>query len=232
MNTTRTGTTILSLTLTVAFIVGCSTDKSGHADTLIAFTTVVPHRFFVQHIGGERVEAHALIGPDQDAHTYSPTPSQIADVARAQIFFRTGVEIEKGIIPKLERTSPAMRVVDLRERVPLREIEHDATGNHMASADATHDTHAPHDEAHHASHVHSGKDPHIWLSPILAKTQALSIRDALIAVDSAGADTYKRNCADLLVALDSLDADSWPPSKVRTCLSSTRLLDTSRTSTG
>lgn len=50
-------------------------------------------------------------------------------------------------------------------------------------------------------------DPHIWLSPILAKKMADKIIGALIAKDSGNRDYYMSNGEDLKTRLDELDAN-------------------------
>ncbi len=52
-----------------------------------------------------------------------------------------------------------------------------------------------------------GKDPHIWLSPQLVKTQAQTICDGLVELDPDHEADYKSNLATFLADLDELDAD-------------------------
>jgi manganese/iron transport system substrate-binding protein len=47
-------------------------------------------------------------------------------------------------------------------------------------------------------------NPHLWMDPVYAKHYVLAIRDALIAVDPAHADDYRRNAAAYNVRLDEL----------------------------
>lgn len=51
-----------------------------------------------------------------------------------------------------------------------------------------------------------GKDPHIWLSPRLAKTQARTIFSGLAELDPANEDFYRVNLDTFLADLDELDA--------------------------
>jgi zinc/manganese transport system substrate-binding protein len=44
----------------------------------------------VRQVGGERVAATAIVGPDADAHVYEPTPADAAAVAGADIFIVNG----------------------------------------------------------------------------------------------------------------------------------------------
>jgi zinc transport system substrate-binding protein len=51
-----------------------------------------------------------------------------------------------------------------------------------------------------------GTDPHVWLSPRLAKTQADNIYQGLVEVDPGGEGFYRANLEAFLTDLDELDA--------------------------
>lgn len=51
-------------------------------------------------------------------------------------------------------------------------------------------------------------DPHIWMSPRLAKKIALNVCDALVAADPANAGAYRAGLDGLLADLDALDAET------------------------
>jgi zinc/manganese transport system substrate-binding protein len=56
-------------------------------------------------------------------------------------------------------------------------------------------------------HGHGEADPHAWQSVANAKLYVMNIRDALMAADPAGKDSYQTNAAAYLARLDALDAD-------------------------
>ncbi|MBD3315298.1 MAG: cation ABC transporter substrate-binding protein [Chitinivibrionales bacterium] len=210
----------------VALVVACSKPQTN--DSRIVFATILPQKDFVQHVAGERFEVHALVGPGQSPHSYTPTPDQMAKLSEAAAFFRIGVEVEEGLLPKLKRSMPKLPIVDLRKGIEMREMteehhhddhhthhhdeneadHHDHTDDHVDhhhdhAGDAAHEGH--HNE-HHESHAHHGKDPHIWLSPPLVKRMGVTIRDALVEIDPAGRQVYDQNLQDFHRRLDSLDA--------------------------
>jgi zinc/manganese transport system substrate-binding protein len=53
----------------------------------------------------------------------------------------------------------------------------------------------------------SEADPHAWQSVANAKIYVANIRDALVAVDAADADTFRKNAEAYLARLDALDAE-------------------------
>jgi len=157
---------------------------AADADRISVFTSIVPQEYFVERVGGDRVQVQALVTPGSSPATYEPTPRQMAALSEAAIFFRIGVPFENAFVPKIEGMAEGLRIVDTRTGVTLRSMKH----------------------AHSASCDHGGTDPHIWLNPRLVKVQARTIADALIEDDPAGKATYEANLAVFLEDLDALDA--------------------------
>ncbi len=67
--------------------------------------------------------------------------------------------------------------------------------------------HEDEDEHGHDGHDHGEFDPHFWLDPLRAVTQAERIAEALIEADPEGADTYRANLVALSSELQSLHAE-------------------------
>ena len=45
-------------------------------------------------VGGDRVEVTVLVPPGAEPHTYEPTPSQMKDVAKADLYVMNGAGLE------------------------------------------------------------------------------------------------------------------------------------------
>ena len=58
----------------------------------------------VKNVGGDRVEVASLVGPNSDAHVYSPTPADPKKVAEAKVVFTNGLGFE-GWITRLIKAS-------------------------------------------------------------------------------------------------------------------------------
>jgi zinc transport system substrate-binding protein len=133
----------------------------------------------------------ALVKPGQDPHTYEPTPQQLARLARSRLFFLSGFPFENALLSRLRSTMPDLAIVDTREGIELLEAEE-------------------HDEEHEGGQEeHAGEelDPHVWMSPPLARRQAQNIRDALIRADPAGEADYRAGFQRLASELDALHAE-------------------------
>jgi zinc/manganese transport system substrate-binding protein len=139
---------------------------------------------FVKNVGGDRVALVTLVGPDGDAHVYSPSPADAKRIADARLVIVNGLRYE-GWIDRLVKASGTKATVAVASKgIKARETK---------GADG-------HGHAHNI-------DPHAWQSVANAKTYVINIRDALAAADPAGKDAYARNAAAYLARLDALDAE-------------------------
>lgn len=145
----------------------------------------------VRNVGGARVEVTTLVGPNGDAHVYSPTPADGRRLTEARVVFMNGLDFE-GWIDRLVRSSGtrAMKVEAAKGVKPLRAGE---------------DSHS-HGHGSHG-HDHGGADPHAWQNIANARIYVANIRDALIAADPSGKAEYEANAAAYLAKLDELEAE-------------------------
>jgi len=58
----------------------------------------------VRNVGGERVNATTLVGPDGDVHVYVPTPADAKKIADARLVFVNGLGLE-GWLPRLVQSA-------------------------------------------------------------------------------------------------------------------------------
>lgn len=152
-------------------------------------TSVLPQQYLADRIGGDRVETAVLVQPGQDPHIFEPTPRQMVFLSESDVFFRTGMEFEGGLMDRLTSVAPDLKVVDLRDGIDL-----------LVSACEGHDHHG-HD------HHEDMPDPHIWTDPAIAGAQAVRIAEVLTSIDPEGADLYRGNLEALRAELVRLEAD-------------------------
>jgi zinc/manganese transport system substrate-binding protein len=139
---------------------------------------------FVTNVGGDRVEVHALVGPNGDAHVYQPTPADAKIVAGAKVVVVNGLGYEGWLERLIRASATKLKPVVASEGVKLRRSPGDRAG-----------------------HSHSQFDPHAWQSVANAKVYVANIRNALIAADPAGKAAYEANAAAYLAKLDALDRE-------------------------
>jgi len=179
---------------------GASPDAAGApaARPLKTFVAILPQAYFVERIGGPYVDVRVLVGPGQSPHTFDPTPQQMARLSDARLFFAAGWPFEKRLLEKAKAVNPNLQVIDTREGIPLR---------HMTPAEAEADERAERAGRAPAGHADAGEpDPHFWLNPRYAATQAATIAKALAAADPAHAEAFRKNLAAVEEDLGKLDA--------------------------
>lgn len=172
---------IILLLITIA-LSGCISQTENTAQVRAA-TTIAPLGEFVKAVGGERVNVLVLVPPGAEPHTFEPSPSQMRQIADADVYFKNGVGLENWM-DNIIGVNPQMLVVDTSRNVSLIADTEDAAITEGIGA----------------------MDTHIWLSPRRAMIQVQNICDGLIAVDPAGKDYYINNRDSYIKELKELDA--------------------------
>lgn len=158
----------------------------------------------VENVGGDRVQVRTLAGRNGDMHIYEPTPSDVRALADAELY----VEIGQGFEARLANLYRASGSRALRLTVT----------DGMSLLPTT-----PGDP-----HRHGSYDPHVWHDVTKAIHITYAVRDALVAADPPGRDTYYLNAAVYAAFLEELDA--WIFGQVRRLPSERRKLVTEHTS--
>ena len=98
---------------------GCLDSKKD--DKIGVVVTIVPQKEFVEKVGGERVKVSVMVPEGQEPHSYAPTPSQMRDVAEAEIYFSvgSGLEFELVWLDTLREVNPDMEIVDGSKGITL-----------------------------------------------------------------------------------------------------------------
>ncbi|CCK79211.1 metal ABC transporter solute-binding protein, Zn/Mn family [Desulfobacula toluolica] len=156
--------------------------------------SILPQKYFVEQIGRDNVKVDVLVKPGKSPSTYSPSPDQIRNLASSDVYFRIGVPFENGILNKIESIANA-RIVDTRKGIALRTVEKHYHGK------AAH----THDSVHQNVKNAIGKDPHIWMNPLMVKKQAHTIFQTLSNIDPDHRNIYKTNYDLFSLELDALD---------------------------
>ncbi len=191
----------------VSQFIGCAKPTPIKKELPILYTSILPQKDFVEKIAGDKFSVHALIGQGQNPHNYSPTPEQMAKLSKAKLFFRIGVESEEAIVPKIKEIMPDLKIIDLREGISLRTMSGEEAGVHDHGEDHGHSHGHGHAEGKAKKSEPVEMDPHIWLSPMLVKNMAITIKYALSTLDSANEATYRANLHAFTAALDTLDKE-------------------------
>ena len=112
---------------------------SAWAKPMVA-VSIPPEKFLIDEIGGGTWQCLVVVDKAQDPHVFEPTPRQLVELRKCEMYFRIGLPFEAVLVDKLLKTNPTLHVVRLSES---EEHVHEAVGA---------------GETHH-------DDPHSWMSP-------------------------------------------------------------------
>jgi zinc/manganese transport system substrate-binding protein len=156
--------------------------KDGKLAVVASFSILAD---LVARVGGDRVDVAALVGPDGDAHVYSPTPTDAKKLSAAKLVVVNGLGFEGWLDRLITASGTKAAVLVATKGVAPRKMAGDKDHH-----DHNHDT-----------------DPHAWQSVANAKIYVANIRDALVAADPAGQAVYAANATAYLAELDALDGE-------------------------
>jgi zinc transport system substrate-binding protein len=190
------------LVISTGSLIGCrqapTPTTQAVAKPVTVTVTLPPQAYFVQRIGGDRVQVNTLIEAGIDPHTYEPKPEQLRQMANSQLYLAIGDGMEQGWLSRFTGTNPQLQVTDTSQgiiKIPQVFAGHDhghAHGHEQGEKSPGHENEA-------------GLDPHIWLSPRLVKQQAQTIYQALVKQDPQHQAEYQANLQQFLGELEQLD---------------------------
>jgi zinc transport system substrate-binding protein len=149
------------------------------AGKINAYVSILPQAYFVERVGGDRVDVGVLVGPGRSPATYEPTPKQMAALGRSRVYFRIGTPFERGFMEKIASIHKDLEIVDTRKGVPLRYFR-ESGGKEVA-------------------------DPHIWLDPKRVGIQAATICEALSRLAPNHATEFEENLKAFRADLERVD---------------------------
>ncbi|MCE3028763.1 metal ABC transporter substrate-binding protein [Salinicola sp. DM10] len=189
----------------------------------------------VSTIGGDHIAVTSLVGPNGDAHTFSPKPSDAQSLAGADLVVVNGLQFEGWINRLIEASGYQGDVVVASRGIqPLAfdghhdeevaddddhghdhgdadhgDADHDHGDADHDHGDADHDHgDADHEHAKAGHHHHGNLDPHAWQDLRNGEQYARNIRDGLIKVDPSHADDYRQNAARYIEKMKVLDTET------------------------
>jgi ABC-type Zn uptake system ZnuABC Zn-binding protein ZnuA len=177
----------LALVMGVAsYSAATATAQTG--EPLNVVVTIPVLKDLAERVGGARVRVISLMTGLENEHSYSPRPSDLVEVKRAQILLQVGLGLEIWVSSLVKNAgNPGLLVVTTSKGIALvRDRNGDAV---------------PEGDDHHAG------NPHVWLDPENAKIMLRHITEAFSTVDPDHASDYRRNQGAYLRQLDQLQIE-------------------------
>ncbi|MDD5621942.1 MAG: zinc ABC transporter substrate-binding protein [Actinomycetota bacterium] len=198
--------TIISIFLISGFS-GCArlVDTGINNDKIRVIVSIPPQAEFAEKVGGDKVAVTVMVPPGANPHTYEPSPAQLEEVSKAQIYARvgsagigSGIEFELAWMDKIININKKMLVVDSSRGVKFVAVNYE-NGEPVQYNE--------YDENNKDASNPEGIDPHIWLSPSNAKIMSENIYEGLVNADPENQKYYKGNLDNYLTELEELDEE-------------------------
>lgn len=164
-----------------------SKEQFSQNNVLQVTASFYPLSFFASEIGKEKTRVSNITPAGIEPHDYDPTPQDIVRIQDSTLLIVNGAGFEPWL-DKLKDELTMVTVVTTTDGVTLQE----STEEHA-------------EEEEPGYEEESNLDPHIWLSPVLAKVQVDKILQGYRGVDSQNSAFYEANAEDLKRRLDELD---------------------------
>lgn len=167
------------------FVSGCSNavqTKGNASNKLQVVTTFYPMYYFAQKVAGSSADVTLLIPNGVEPHDWEPTASDMAKIQDSDVFIYNSRYMETWV----------KTVLDSIDQSHLNVVEA-AKGIELMNADNS------------ESASTSSKDPHVWLSPVLAEQEVDNIAQALEEKDPKHKAIYQKNAAAFKTQLADLD---------------------------
>lgn len=175
---------------------GCFKRSQPSVDKKTIAVSIVPQETFVKAVAGEKFNVVTMIPPGKSVENYSPSPQEMEAFSNAELYFSIGVPAEnESILDKASEFNKGIKIIDMALEV----------GNTYPDLnfDEPLDEHIDEDDKH--SHDHTGRDPHIWLSPKRVTVMIDIIQRELSLLDPDNKKLYEENAAKYKNELEELD---------------------------
>jgi len=137
-----------------------------------------PLYFFASQIGGDKAEVKNITPAGSEPHDYDPSTQDIARIENGNMLILNGGVEAWGNKIKDNLKGSKVKIISAGDGLLSKQIAEE--GEVM-------------------------KDPHVWLSPLLAKKEVAKITEGYINIDPANTEYYKNNEKVLDEKLDQLD---------------------------
>ncbi|MFV8291234.1 metal ABC transporter solute-binding protein, Zn/Mn family [Aerococcus viridans] len=182
----------------IAFLAACGNGASTSSDddSLQIITTFYPMQALTNAVVGDSAEVTVMM-ENADAHEYEPSAQDIATLNEADVFVYNSEDMETFVPTLLESIdNPDLVIIEAASEVELIDGDVETVGE-TTSEEETEEEHTDEDtdvekEEDHEGHSHE-TDPHTWLDPVNAVTEAQTIANVLTEADPDNAETYQEN---------------------------------------
>lgn len=148
--------------------------------------SIAPQKFIVDRIAGNLVDVMVMIPPGTSPHVYDPTPRQMVEVGKSDVYFFIGnLGFEVAWYYSIKDAYPQLTLVNLNDDLDLIAGE----------------------ETDHGDHTHVGFNPHTWMSPKSALLMGKRIKQVLAEKYPALHNQLSQNLAAFEEEMKQIDKE-------------------------
>ena len=181
----------LMIFIFLTLLSGCKINSqiNDNSKKINVVATIFPQYDFARQVAGDKINLKMLIPPGAESHSYEPTPQDMINIQKSDIFIYVGGENDNWIDNILNSMDISdKKMISLIDCVDVLDEHSEATGDESASNDRRE------------------IDEHVWTSPKNAIKITQKISDALCELDANNADFYNKNLNKYVKQLKILDS--------------------------
>ncbi len=171
---------------------------------------------FSKNIGGDKAEVSTFIPIGIEPHDWEPSAGDLITLKKSDIFVYNGGGMEP-FVEKLIDSGEYSNVLFVQTTSGIDLIKNEGyeenVEEHASEESTTDEEHVEEIEEHTNEEEREGEhdhdfpyDPHVWLDPVLAKSQVETIKASMIQADPKNSQYYEANAGAYAKKLDELDA--------------------------
>ncbi len=175
----------------VVSLTGCN--KKEESKKLTIISSSFPGYDFARTVikDVDDAEVKMLLNPGSEMHDYEPTPKDIINIKKSDIFIYVGSESDEWIDEVLDNIdTKKTKVIKLMDLVDL--VEEDVIEGMEAEEEEEEEGEVEYDE-------------HVWTSPINAIKMVNGIKEEVVKIDKDNNETYETNANEYVNKLTKID---------------------------
>lgn len=155
-------------------------------------TSFYPLYFFSNRVGGEKVSTQNITPAGAEPHDYEPTAQDMVNIQNSDVLILNG-----SVEPWATKVLANLEGKNITTLIAGEGLFTQTISDH----------HEESEQDEEPGHEVNEADPHIWLSPVLAKQEIVRIQETFQQEDQANAGYYAANAHQLLQDMDELDQE-------------------------
>ena len=179
------------LALVIILLVGCT--KTNEDEKLNIISTSFPGYDFARAVTKniEDVNVEMLLRPGAEMHDYEPTPKDIINIEKSDMFIYVGGDSDEWVEKILKKIDPEKtKVIKLMDIVDAK-LEEEVEGMEE-------DEHEHHEEEY---------DEHVWTSPVNVIKITEYLKQEIVDIDKGNTKKYEDNANEYIDELNRVDAE-------------------------